>query len=245
MSSDIDEFEKNNEQKISDMVSDKEYCDISKKWFEKSIEHEYHYHFNWLGVPIIQFPQDILITQELVWNVKPDVILETGIARGGSLIFYSSLMQMLGNGGKVIGIDIDIREHNRNVIESHPMSKNIEMITGSSIDDSIFQKAKELIGPDKKVLVILDSNHTADHVSKELDLYSQLVSKDSYMIVFDTVIEDLPDKFNANRSWGKGNSPKNSVHKFLEENKNFTLDKKIENKALMSVAPDGFLKRIN
>ena len=174
--------------------------------------------------------------------MKPDLIIETGIAHGGSLIFYASMLELLGNNGQVLEIDIDIREHNRVEIEKHPMYKRITMIEGSSIDENVVQNVRDFAKDKKKVLVALDSMHTHDHVLKELELYSPLVTKGSYIVVFDTIIEDMPKDFFPDRPWSKGNNPKTAVWEFMKNNDRFEIDKKIENKLLITVAPDGYLK---
>jgi len=236
------EFDEKNKMIVQKMSDDKELIDLSKKWFLVSSKHEYSYHFKWLGRPIIQFPQDIIAMQELIWQLKPDLIIETGIAHGGSLIFYSTMMELLGGNGQVLGIDIDIREHNRVEIEKHPMFKRITMLEGSSTDPGIAKKVYAFAKNKKKILVVLDSLHTHDHVVKELELYSPLVSKGSYLVVFDTIVEDLPEDFFPDRPWGKGNNPKTAVWEFLKKNDRFVIDKDIENKLLITVAPDGYLK---
>ena len=180
--------------------------------------------------------------QELIWNVKPDFIIETGIAHGGSLIFSASMLELIGGYGHVLGIDIDIREHNRVEIEKHPMFKRITMIQGSSTDPEIVKKVYAFAKDKKKILVVLDSFHTHDHVLKELELYSPLVSAGSYLVVFDTIIEDMPDDYFPDRPWGKGNNPKTAVWEFLKKNDRFVIDKEIENKLLITVTPDGYLK---
>src|SRR5687767_8096490 len=168
---------------------------LTHQWFIMSCRHKYSYNFTWMGRPIIQFPQDIVAMQEISWRIQPDLIIETGIAHGGSLIFYASMLELLGGNGQVLGIDIDIRAHNRFEIERHPLFKRITMLEGSSIDEQIAQQARAFARDKQRVLVVLDSNHTHDHVRKELEIYAPLVSKGSYLIVFDTVIEDMPDRF--------------------------------------------------
>lgn len=214
------------------------------KWIADVSIYKYSYNFTWLDRPIIQFPQDIIAIQEIIWQIKPDLIIETGIAHGGSLVFSASILELLGGNGQVLGIDIDIREHNRVEIERHPMYKRITMIQGSSIDDSIAQQVYDFARDKKRVLVVLDSNHTHDHVLRELQLYSPLVTKGSYLVVFDTAIEDMPEDFFPDRSWGKGNNPKTAVWEFLKTNDRFEIDKEIQNKLLITVAPDGYLKCI-
>jgi len=240
------EFVKRNLKVIKEMNNDKEFVKLSRKWFDKAYSYEYLYHFTWLGRPIIQFPNDLIVLQELIWETKPDLIIETGIARGGSLIFYASMLQLIGK-GKVIGIDVDIRKHNRIEIEKHPMFKRIKMIEGSSIDQKVVKKVYQLAKNKKQILIILDSNHSHEHVLQELELYSSLVSKNSYLIVFDTVIEDISTpqtKSHQKRPWGKGDNPKTAVKFFLKSNKRFIIDKEIENKLMITVAPSGFLKCI-
>tara|TARA_R110002167_G_scaffold31464_17_gene103274 strand:+ start:1111 stop:1848 length:738 start_codon:yes stop_codon:yes gene_type:complete len=229
---------------IEGLKNDKDVQALSRIWLREITRHKYAYNFSWMGRPIIQFPQDMIGLQEIIWQTRPDLIIETGVAHGGSIIYYASLIELLGNGGKVLGIDIDIRPHNRTEIEQHPMYKNIELIEGSSIDNSTFEKVIALAEGKKKILVVLDSNHTHEHVLQELNLYSQLVTKDSYLIVFDTLIEDIPDDLINDRPWGKGNNPKTAVFEFLQKNDRFKIDKDIEAKLLITVAPDGFLKCI-
>jgi cephalosporin hydroxylase len=208
-----------------------------------SNRNKYSYNFSWMGRPIIQYPQDMLAMQEIIYALKPDIIIETGIAHGGSLIYYASLLELIGK-GKVIGIDIDIREHNRIEIENHPMYKRIQMIQGSSIDPKIIEHLHSEIKKDDIVMVLLDSNHTHEHVLEELKLYHPLVSKDSYLVVFDTIIEDMP-KGMYDRPWDVGNNAKTAVIEFLKENTDFEIDHEIDNKLLVSVAPQGYLRRIN
>jgi cephalosporin hydroxylase len=197
-----------------------------------------------MGRPIIQFPQDIVSMQEIIWQVKPQLIIETGIAHGGSLIFYASMLELLGNDGFVLGIDIDIRQHNRLAIEKHPMYKRIKMIEGSSTDQAVIAKVHEMAEGKAPIIVVLDSMHTHDHVFEELNAYSPLVTKGSYLVVFDTVIEDMPADFFPDRPWGRGNNPKTAVWEFLKRNDRFEIDKDIEAKLLITVAPDGYLKCI-
>lgn len=205
---------------------------------------QYSYNFSWMGRPIIQYPQDMIAMQELIWEIKPDLIIETGIAHGGSLIYYASLLELIGH-GEVLGIDIDIREHNRKEIEKHPMFKRITMIEGSSINKETIDKVAAFASDKKRVLVSLDSNHTHEHVWQELNLYSPFVSLGSYIVVFDTIVEDLPEGyFSQKRPWGIGNNPKTAVHQFIKENDRFVIDHSIDQKLLISVAPEGYLKRI-
>lgn len=231
----------------------------TQEWFNLANENKYSYHFEWMGRPIIQYPQDMIAMQELIWDVKPDLILETGIAHGGSLIMNASLLAMLDYSDalekgelldptkpkrRVLGIDIDIREHNRKAIEAHPMSNRIDMIQGSSVAEDIIAQVYEYAKSYKRILVSLDSNHTHEHVLAELEAYASLTSKDSYCVVFDTVIEDIPKEMFPDRTWGPGDNPKTAVWEFLKMHPEFEINKSIENKLLITVAPDGYLKRI-
>jgi cephalosporin hydroxylase len=224
-----------------------------------SAARQYSYNFAWLGRPIIQYPQDIVAMQELIWQVQPDLIIETGIAHGGSLIFSASMLALLdlcdavakgtaldpkAAKRKVIGIDIDIRPHNREAIEKHPMSHRIEMIEGSSIDPEIIAQVRQAAKGYQRVLVCLDSNHTHDHVLAELEAYAPLVIVGSYCVVFDTIIEDMPPGSFPDRPWDKGNNPKTAVWEFLKSHPEFEIDKSIPHKLLITVAPDGYLRRI-
>lgn len=215
---------------------------LTREWFIASSKFEYSHHFTWLGRPIIQFPQDIIAMQEIIWRVKPNLIIETGIAHGGSLIFYASMLELIGGNGQVLGVDVDIREHNRVEIEKHPMFKRITMVQGSSTDEDVIKQIYDFARGRNPVLVVLDSNHTHAHVLRELELYSPLVTKGSYLVVFDTIIEDMPHDFFSDRPWGKGNNPKTAVWEFLKTNDRFEIDKDIENKVLITVAPDGYLQ---
>ena len=237
------EFKQKNNEFVKTMSKDIEFKKQSQKWMNTSIKYQYSYHFSWLGRPIIQYPQDILALQEIIWKVKPDLIIETGIAHGGSLIFSASILELIGK-GHVLGIDIDIRKHNKVEIEKHPMFKRITMIKGSSIDIKIINQVKKFVKDKKKIMVVLDSNHTHKHVLSELKSYSSFVKKGSYLVVFDTIIEDIPKKLIQNRTWGIGNNPKTAIRKFLETNDRFKLDKKIENKLLITAASGGYLKCI-
>jgi cephalosporin hydroxylase len=209
----------------------------------ESIKSGYSYNFSWMGRPIIQYPQDMIAMQELVWEIKPDLIIETGIAHGGSLIYYASLLELIGH-GEVVGIDIDIRAHNRKEIESHSLFKRIRMIEGSSTSEDVVDQIREMSAGKKGIMVCLDSNHTHDHVLKELNLYAPFVSLGSYLIAFDTIVEDLPAQLIQDRPWSKGNNPKTAVWEFLKNNDHFEVDTQIDDKLLISVAPQGYLKRV-
>ena len=236
-------FKFRNEQMIKKMNKDKDLKKISSEFYNKSAKHEYSYHFTWLGRPIIQYPQDLIALQEIIWSTKPDLIIETGIARGGSLIFSASILEMIGK-GQVLGIDIDIREQNKQAIKNHNLFKRISMFEGSSIDKKIVKKVYEFAKGKKNILLLLDSLHTHKHVLEELNLYSNLIKKNNYIVVYDTIVNDMPKNSFENRPWNKKNNPKTAVKEFLSKNNKFKIDKEIENKLLITSCPDGFLKRI-
>ena len=240
----IEKFAADVAHNIRGLTDDADVQALSRIWMREITPHKYAYNFTWMGRPIIQLPQDMMAVQEIVWRVKPDLIIETGVAHGGSLIYSASLLEMLGGNGRVLGIDIDIRPHNRREIEAHPMYKRIDLLEGSSIAETTLEQVKQYVAHKESVLVILDSNHTHDHVLQELQLYSPFVRKGSYCIVFDTLIEDMPASFfdPSLRPWGKGNNPKTAVHEFLRTNDRFDIDADIHNKLLITVAPDGYLR---
>jgi len=226
---------------------------------QTSIASQYSYNFSWQGRPIIQYPQDMTAMQELIWEIKPDLIVETGIAHGGSLIFSASMLALLDmcdaiesgksinpkvSNRKVLGIDIDIRAHNRSAIEAHSMASRIQMIQGSSIAADTIAQVHAVAAKYSRILVCLDSNHTHEHVLAELNAYAPLTSVDSYCVVFDTVVEDLPKELFPDRPWGPGNNPKTAVWEYLKTHPEFQIDKSIQHKLLITVAPDGYLKRI-
>jgi len=235
-------FEEEVENNIQKLSSDESFKKQSMDWLIQSADFKYSYNFRWMGIPIIQYPQDIVAIQEIIWSVKPDLIIETGIAHGGSLVLSASILELIGENGIVVGVDIDIRPHNREKIENHPMSKRIKLVEGSSVDNKTVDIIKSYALKRNKVLVFLDSNHTHEHVLRELELYSPLVTQDSYIVVFDTVVEDMPDNSFPERPWGKGNNPKTAVFQFLKSNKRFEIDYSIHNKLQLTVAPEGFLK---
>lgn len=254
-----EQFKKERQEEIAKAGQDAEFANLTRKWFEHANSLKYSYHFESLGRPIIQYPQDMIALQEIVWDVRPDLIIETGIAHGGSLIYSASMLAMLDycdavDAGetldpahpkrKVLGIDIDIRAHNRSAIEAHPMASRIDMIQGSSVDSEIVRQVHAVADGYKRVLVCLDSNHTHDHVLKELKAYAPLVTSSSYCIVYDTVVEDMPAEMFPDRPWGPRDNPKTAVHAWLKNNPDFEIDKSIDHKLQISVAPDGFLRRL-
>lgn len=265
----IKQFIDERRERVAEYENDTEIKAQALSWLNQSMARQYVYNFEWLGRPIIQYPQDIMGLQEIIWRTKPDLIIETGIAHGGSLIMSASMLAMLDmceaiksgttldpniSKRKVLGLDIDIRQHNREKIKAHPMSSRIQMLEGSSIDGAIISQVKSVAKNHKKILVCLDSNHTHDHVLAELKAYAPLVTKDSYCIVLDTFVEDIEQSLHSNRPWGTGNSPKTAVWAYLDYLRSqtdkkeldimFEIDKAVENKLLISSAPDGFLKRI-
>lgn len=256
----MSEFQREVEERISANGTDDRLRQAARTFMDRSIASRYSYNFSALGRPIIQYPQDIVAMQELIWQLRPDVIVETGIAHGGSLILNASMLALLDycdaiESGetldpakprrRVIGVDIDIRAHNRAAIESHPMANRIDMIEGSSVNPDVVADVRSRVGNARRVLVSLDSNHTYEHVLAELEAYGPMVTPGSYCVVFDTVIEDLPGEAYPDRPWGPGDNPKIAVWKYLEKHPEFEIDTAIDSKLLISVAPSGFLKRVH
>lgn len=254
-----DQFKEEVRQNIEGLSQDLDLQALSRIWVREVSPHKWAYNFSWLGRPAIQFPNDAWAMQELIWQIKPDLIIETGIAHGGSLIFSASMLALLDmceaidadtpfnpaiSQRKVIGIDIDIRPHNRAAIEAHPMASRIEMIQGSSIAPEVIEQVKKAASGYQRILVCLDSNHTHEHVRGELEAYAPLTSLDSYCVVFDTLIEDMPNDLFSDRPWSVGNNPKTAVHDYLKAHPEFVIDASIPHKLLITVAPDGYLKRM-
>jgi len=245
-----EEHEKFVNQNIAALEANEKLQKEGVDFLVNSARSNYSYNFTWMGRPIIQYPQDIVAMQELIWEVQPDLIIETGIAHGGSLILYASLLELNAacggpSGASILGVDIDIRTHNKQAIDAHPMSKRIEMIQGSSIATEIVDAVKAKAQGKQRIMVVLDSNHTHEHVLAELEAYAPLVTKGSYCVVFDTVVEDMPKGSFPDRPWDVGNNPKTAVWEYLKNHDEFEIDKRIQHKLLITVAPDGFLKRIS
>jgi cephalosporin hydroxylase len=244
---------------------------LSQAWVRACIGHNYAQNFTWLGRPVIQVPQDVYAIQELIWTCRPDLIIETGIAHGGSLVMSASMLALLdycdavaagstldpkASKRKVVGVDIDIRPHNRAAIEAHPLRHKIHTIQGSSIAPEIAQQVARAAEGYDRIMVMLDSNHTHAHVLDELELYAPYVSQGSYCVVWDSGVEDLPPEMCADRPWGKGNNPKTAVWEYMKRLESegrkardggalrFAYDRMIENKIMITASPDGFLKRV-
>ena len=252
-------FEKEVKDRVQSYSGNDSLLDAARNFRLESMVSRNSYNFSALGRPIIQYPQDMVAMQELIWQIKPDLIIETGIAHGGSLMLSASMLALLDmceaietgktinpkqSKRKVLGIDIDIRAHNREAIEAHPMSSRIEMIQGSSISPDVVEQVQQIAKGYERVLVCLDSNHTHDHVLAELEAYAPLTSVGSYCVVFDTIVEDMPADMFPDRPWGPGNNPKTAVWEYLEKHDGFKIDKDLHNKLMITVAPDGYLKRI-
>ena len=267
----IIDFENERQKTINAYTMDKPWRDLSLSWMHQAFTHRYMYNFDFLGRPIIQTPIDMIAAQELIWEVKPDLIIETGIAHGGSLILSAGMLPLVvcceasakkessdpaNPKRRVLGIDIDIRAHNRAAIESHPMANRIDMIQGSCLADDIMSQVRKHAARAENVLIFLDSNHTHEHVLRELELYAPLVTPGSYIVAFDSVVEDLPAEASAGRPWGPGNSPKTAVHAYLDILKTqgrkgldgnplkLAIDHPRIDKLMLTNAPDGYLKRI-
>ncbi|MCP5055407.1 MAG: cephalosporin hydroxylase [bacterium] len=214
------------------------------EWAIKAAPFGYVYNFTWMGRPIIQYPQDVMAMQEIAWKVQPDLIIETGVARGGSILFYASLLELMGGDGRVLGIDIDIRGHNRAEMEQNRFFHRVDLVEGSSVSAEVLAQVRELAVGKERILVCLDSNHTHEHVMKELELYAPFVTPGSYMVVCDTVVEDMPAHLSEGKPWGPGDSPKTAVHEFLATTDRFEIDAAIVDKIQLTVAPDGYLRCI-
>jgi cephalosporin hydroxylase len=245
----MNEFEREVAERIDANGKDEAQQAAAQQFMATSIAAKYSYNFSWLGRPIIQYPQDIVAMQELIWSLQPELIVETGIAHGGSLIFSASMLELNAACGgpadaRVIGIDIDIRAHNRAAIEAHPMFRRITMIEGSSVAAEVVEQVRALVKGKRSVLVCLDSNHTHEHVYAELEAYAPMTTVGSYCVVFDTVVEDLPAELSADRPWGPGDNPKTAARRYLAGHSEFEIDRRIDHKLMIGVAPHGYLKRV-
>jgi cephalosporin hydroxylase len=233
------EFTKWKNETLELQSKDEDFQQSTASWLQKAVDSKYSYQFEWLGVPIIQFPTDLIIFQEIVWKTKPDLIIETGVARGGSINYWASLQSICDINGHVLGVDIEIRDHTIRAIEGSKFKEAITLIEGDSTDVQTFERVSQIASKYKRIMVVLDSNHTHEHVYRELVLYANLVSKGCYLLVLDTVIDDL--NIDPNREWGPGESPKSAVLKYMnEKNTTFKIDEILEKKAVFTVAPSGF-----
>lgn len=259
MTDPIQQFNDERDARIQAYTTDAPFAAASRQWLEASMRRQYVYDFEWLGRPIIQYPQDMAAVQEIIWATRPDVVIETGIAHGGSLVLSASLLALLDlcdatQAGtmldpslprrRVIGIDIDIRPHNRAAIEAHPLANRISMLEGSSVAPGVVEQVRRLVGAGQRVMVCLDSMHTHAHVQAELAAYAPLVTPGCYCVVFDTFVQDVPKDVFANRPWGPGDNPKTAVHEFLKTHAEFEIDRAMHTKLQITVAPDGYLRRI-
>lgn len=253
-----EQFEEERRARLEAYSADVEFRDLSQLWLRESMQRKYVYNFDWLGRPIIQYPQDIVAVQQLVWEVRPDLIVETGIAHGGSLILSASMLLLLdacdaiengrsldpsASARRVIGVDIDIRSHNRSATEAHPMASRIEMIQGSSVAGDVVERVHRAAAGRQRILVFLDSMHTHDHVLAELEAYAPLVTPGSYCVVFDTFVQNMPSKFFPDRPWDVGDNPMTAVEEWLREHPEFEIDTSYEQRLQITVAPSGFLRR--
>jgi cephalosporin hydroxylase len=245
----MNEFEREVAERIAANATDQPLHAATREFMATSIAAKYSYNFSWLGRPIIQYPQDIVAMQELIWSLQPELIVETGIAHGGSLVFSASMLELNAACGgpadaRVVGIDIDIRAHNRSAIEAHPMMRRLTMIEGSSIAADVVAQVRALAAGKKSVLVCLDSNHTDEHVFAELEAYAPLTTVGSYCVVFDTVVEELPKALSGDRPWGPGDNPMTAARRYLRSHPEFEIDARIDHKLLIGVAPKGYLRRV-
>ena len=240
----IEQFMVERQERIMNNGRDGHLLEAAHGFLRESLRVKYSYNFKWMGRPVIQYPQDMMALQEIIFQVQPDLIVETGIAHGGSLVFFASMLELLGGNGRIIGIDVDIRAHNRAEIERHPMYHRIEMIEGSSVDDEVVRRVFAAAEGRQTVMVCLDSDHTYEHVLRELHLYSPMVTLGSYLVVFDGIIEQFPEYTSQDRSWNIDNNPLKAIRQFLAGTDRFVPDLEIENKITLTAAPSGYLKRV-
>lgn len=238
---DADAFEQGNLRQGVAMARDQALLDAARRVAVDADRYDWSYQWTWLGVPVIQMPPDIVALQEILWACRPQVVIETGVARGGSLILSASILQLLGE-GTVVGIDVDIRPHNREAIESHPLAPRIKLIEGSSIDPSVVQAVASEASGAERVMVILDSDHTHDHVLAELRAYGGLVTPGQFLIVADTGIEYIPPQSHRPRAWHPGNSPASALTSYLGETNRFEPALDVMNKLLITASPGGYLR---
>lgn len=231
------------------LASEDGFKAVSRAWLRAGWDTKHVYSFSWFGRPIIQLPEDMFRLQEVIYQLKPDVVVETGVAHGGSLVFYASLFQAMGR-GRVIGVDIEIRPHNRRAIESHELAHRISLVEGSSVDSGTFDRVLTAVGDARCVLVVLDANHTYDHVLREMELYSKLVTKGSYIIVTDGIMKDLVGAPRTKPDWAT-NNPHKALIDFVSNNPGFAVEEPewLFNESLLSERitywPDAFVRKVS
>jgi len=243
MNDDRAAFEQERRKAAERMAADEELADAALGVNAAADRHDWSYQWSWLGLPVIQLPPDIVALQEVIWETRPQLVIETGIARGGSLVLYASILELLGE-GSVLGIDIDIRAHNREAIETHPLAHRIRMIEGSSLDDAAVAEARRSASEVERVMVVLDSNHTHEHVLAELRLYAPLVTVGQFLVVADTFVEEIPPQEHRPRPWGPGNNPATALRTWLDETEGFEADPFVDAKLLLTASPGGYLRRV-
>jgi cephalosporin hydroxylase len=243
MNDDRDQFERERREAAERMASDRKLAQAALEVNVAADEHDWSYQWSWLGLPVIQMPPDIVVLQEVIWETRPQLVIETGIARGGSLVLYASILELIGE-GEVLGIDVDIRAHNRHAIESHPLSRRIRMVEGSSLDDTVLSEARRAAEAVERVMVVLDSDHTHEHVLAELRAYANLVTVGQFLVVADTFVEDIPVQEHRRRAWGQGNNPATALRAWLEEAEGFEPDPFVNAKLLLTASPGGYLRRV-
>ncbi len=241
MSDDREAFEARMHEQASEMARDAEVQRISVDAFEASDRHGYSYFWRWLGLPIIQTPDDIVALQEIIWETRPQVVVETGFARGGSVLLYATMLELIGE-GIVVSVDIDVREHNRRAIEEHPLGRRVRFVEGSSTDAATVQQVRDLIPDGARVMVVLDSDHSHAHVLEELRLYGPIVTPGQFLVVSDTIVEDIPPQSHRPRHWGPGDNPKTALQEFLKETDAFEEDPWFNGKLLVTSSRGGYLR---
>lgn len=229
---------------VAALAADPDAKRVAREWMEVATRHGYSYNFTWLGVPIIQYPEDIVTVQELIWRAEPDLVIETGIAHGGSLLLSASILRLLGGEREVLGVDVDIRAHAREILATHPLAGAVTTVEGSSVAPDVLDRVREVAGRHERILVILDSDHTAAHVAAELDAYADLVSVGSYLVAMDTVIRWLPEDAFRDRPWGADDNPWTAVDAFLEADDRFVRASEVDDRLLATAAQGGYLRRI-
>jgi cephalosporin hydroxylase len=243
MADDRAEFERTKREAAARMAADESLAAKALDLNVAADRNDWSYQWSWLGLPVIQMPPDIVALQEVIWETRPQLLVETGIARGGSLVLYASILELLGEGG-VLGIDVDIRAHNREAIETHPLAKRIRMIEGSSLDDEVVALARAAAAEVDRVMVVLDSNHTHEHVLGELRAYGPLVTVGQFLVVADTFVEKIPEQEHRPREWGPGNNPATALRAWLDETDGFEPDPFVNSKLLLTASPGGYLRRV-